>query len=89
MIIFIKLFIFVFRRNATHANGSARRPSPISAPIPAGPLGTAGRPVSLMDNPSPQYHINRVVVVRDEKGYGMKVSGDNPVYVQSVKPGKI
>ncbi|XP_045487366.1 uncharacterized protein LOC111001504 isoform X2 [Pieris rapae] len=26
-----------------------------------------------------------VTVVRDEHGYGMKVSGDNPVYVQSVK----
>ncbi|KAL0810258.1 hypothetical protein ABMA28_010421 [Loxostege sticticalis] len=26
-----------------------------------------------------------VTIVRDEHGYGMKVSGDNPVYVQSVK----
>lgn len=26
-----------------------------------------------------------VVVVKDDKGYGMKVSGDNPVFVQSVK----
>lgn len=29
-----------------------------------------------------------IVVNKDEKGYGMKVSGDNPVYVQSVKSGK-
>ncbi|KAL1458057.1 hypothetical protein WDU94_008232 [Cyamophila willieti] len=29
-----------------------------------------------------------IVVNKDEKGYGMKVSGDNPVYVQSVKEGK-
>uniref|UniRef100_A0A8D9EQ02 Rho guanine nucleotide exchange factor 12 n=1 Tax=Cacopsylla melanoneura TaxID=428564 RepID=A0A8D9EQ02_9HEMI len=28
-----------------------------------------------------------IVVNKDEKGYGMKVSGDNPVYVQSVKEG--
>lgn len=26
-----------------------------------------------------------VIVVKDERGYGMKVSGDNPVFVQSVK----
>ncbi|XP_050528343.1 rho guanine nucleotide exchange factor 11-like isoform X2 [Daktulosphaira vitifoliae] len=26
-----------------------------------------------------------VLVVKDERGYGMKVSGDNPVFVQSVK----
>lgn len=32
--------------------------------------------------------IVQLVVHRDEKGYGMKVSGDNPVYVQSVKEGR-
>ncbi|ESO99926.1 hypothetical protein LOTGIDRAFT_112963 [Lottia gigantea] len=26
-----------------------------------------------------------VIVQRDDKGYGLTVSGDNPVYVQSVK----
>lgn len=44
-----------------------------------------------MDSPnhgSGQAHFVCVVVNRDEKGYGMKVSGDNPVYVQSVKEGK-
>lgn len=29
-----------------------------------------------------------VVVYKDDRGYGMKVSGDKPVYVQSVKEGK-
>jgi hypothetical protein len=29
-----------------------------------------------------------VIVNKDENGYGMKVSGDKPVYVQSVKEGK-
>lgn len=28
-----------------------------------------------------------VFVQKDEHGYGLTVSGDNPVYVQSVKPG--
>ncbi|XP_064470907.1 uncharacterized protein LOC135385494 isoform X2 [Ornithodoros turicata] len=28
-----------------------------------------------------------LIVQRDEKGYGLTVSGDNPVFVQSVKPG--
>ncbi|XP_046628149.1 rho guanine nucleotide exchange factor 11 isoform X2 [Neodiprion virginianus] len=31
--------------------------------------------------------IATLVVYKDEAGYGMKVSGDNPVYVQSVKEG--
>jgi hypothetical protein len=29
-----------------------------------------------------------VIIQRDEKGYGLTVSGDNPVYVQSVKKGR-
>jgi len=28
-----------------------------------------------------------VVVQKDDNGYGLTVSGDKPVYVQSVKPG--
>lgn len=31
--------------------------------------------------------IATLVVYKDDAGYGMKVSGDNPVYVQSVKGG--
>ena len=29
-----------------------------------------------------------LVIYKDDGGYGMKVSGDNPVYVQSVKEGQ-
>lgn len=29
-----------------------------------------------------------VIITRDETGYGLTVSGDNPVFVQSVKEGK-
>ena len=29
-----------------------------------------------------------VIVQRDENGYGLTVSGDNPVFVQSVKDGE-
>ena len=29
-----------------------------------------------------------VVVTKDDRGYGLTVSGDNPVYVQSVKEGR-
>lgn len=30
-----------------------------------------------------------VIVQRDDKGYGLTVTGDNPVYVQSVKDGML
>lgn len=77
-------------------NGSARRHSPAVSPshhhsLSGGGGVGGGRPVSLMDSPNHhqlQTTIVRVVVNKDEKGYGMKVSGDNPVYVQSVKEGK-
>jgi len=37
-----------------------------------------------------QHHVPFVTVIvhKDENGYGMKVSGDKPVYVQSVTEGK-
>lgn len=38
----------------------------------------------LLSNTS---QIVTVVVRKDENGYGMKVSGDNPVFVQSVRGG--
>ncbi|XP_076264707.1 rho guanine nucleotide exchange factor 2 isoform X14 [Rhynchophorus ferrugineus] len=47
----------------------------------------AGRPPSLMDQQQCLPNVVRVSVKRDNGGYGMKVSGDNPVYVQSVKEG--
>lgn len=34
-------------------------------------------------------HVATVVVYKDDSGYGMKVSGDNPVYIQSVKEGTL
>ncbi|CAH0546729.1 unnamed protein product [Brassicogethes aeneus] len=70
----------------------ARRPSPGPGP-PASPGGGVHRPTSLMDTPPPSaggpisYPMVQVVVNKDDKGYGMKVTGDNPVYVQSVKEG--
>lgn len=30
-----------------------------------------------------------VIIQKDEKGYGLTVSGDNPVFVASVKEGKV
>lgn len=30
-----------------------------------------------------------VIIHRDENGYGLTVSGDNPVSVQTIKPGEI
>ena len=39
-------------------------------------------------NLSGQHLIQHCVIIqRDEKGYGLTVTGDNPVYVQSVKEG--
>ena len=38
-------------------------------------------------SPPDSSRILRIVIDRDESGYGMTVSGDNPVYVQSVKGG--
>lgn len=55
---------------------------------------SSNRPVSAtsnLDGSSPVSHFQTVVVIvhKDENGYGMKVSGDNPVYVQSVKEGNL
>lgn len=94
--------IFLFYRTANNVNGSVRRHSPAVSPSHhshgggggGGGSGGGGRPASLMDSTSNHHHpsqtsIVRVVVNKDERGYGMKVSGDNPVYVQSVKEGKL
>lgn len=29
-----------------------------------------------------------IIIQKDEKGFGLRVSGDNPVFVESVRPGK-
>lgn len=64
-------------------NGSSfRRPGgarPMSANSPLD--GT-------VPSPNSGFHTVVLTVHKDEKGYGMKVSGDNPVYVQSVTEGE-
>ncbi|XP_049308439.1 uncharacterized protein LOC105226277 isoform X1 [Bactrocera dorsalis] len=51
---------------------SARRPQLQITPIPESPKN---------------FQYLTLTVRKDENGYGMKVSGDNPVFVESVKPG--
>ncbi|XP_060520310.1 rho guanine nucleotide exchange factor 11 isoform X2 [Cylas formicarius] len=48
---------------------------------------TPRRHFPAMDQQQNYNNIVQVVVNRNSGGYGMKVSGDNPVYVQSVKEG--
>ncbi|XP_059226165.1 uncharacterized protein LOC106086517 isoform X2 [Stomoxys calcitrans] len=62
------------QRNSVNMAANTRRPQlQISSPI-------AGE--------SPKNFLFLTLTVRkDENGYGMKVSGDNPVFVESVKPG--
>lgn len=44
--------------------------------------------VAEMPAEAPQAQASRCVIVqRDERGYGLTVSGDNPVFVQDVRPG--
>ncbi|XP_050312480.1 rho guanine nucleotide exchange factor 11 [Anthonomus grandis grandis] len=64
-------------------NGS---PGGWSSPV-SSPIGSSNRSPSLKDYQHSLPNVVRVVVTRDNDGYGMKVSGDNPVYVQSVKEG--
>ncbi|XP_063995232.1 rho guanine nucleotide exchange factor 12 isoform X4 [Diachasmimorpha longicaudata] len=49
--------------------------TPLRRAVGAGNVGQEPLPVATL------------VVYKDDAGYGMKVSGDNPVYVQSVKEG--
>lgn len=73
----------VYRPKSVFSQCSMRRPTIV------GP-GMAGRPATLMDAPSIAHgQVLKVIVNRDDKGYGMKVSGDKPVYVQSVKEGEL
>ncbi|XP_067627679.1 uncharacterized protein RhoGEF2 isoform X2 [Eurosta solidaginis] len=51
---------------------SSRRPQMQISPIPESPK---------------HFQYLTLTVRKDENGYGMKVSGDNPVFVESVKPG--
>jgi len=67
------------------ANGLFLSRTPSSRPVTAN-LHLDGRGGVAVQ----QYHIPVVTVIvhKDENGYGMKVSGDKPVYVQSVTEGK-
>jgi hypothetical protein len=56
------------------------------SPMAARPLSSEGSSGAL--SPTHHHHPIIIIVHKDEKGYGMKVSGDNPVFVQSVKEGK-
>lgn len=58
----------------------------------AGSTSPVLSPSSMPLHHPPHHHhyqqITTITVNKDDRGYGMKVSGDNPVYVQSVKEGK-
>lgn len=45
-------------------------------------------PVCVLSPVSPGLVQRCVVIQRDENGFGLTVSGDNPVFVQSVKEGE-
>ncbi|XP_046401357.1 rho guanine nucleotide exchange factor 11 isoform X3 [Ischnura elegans] len=63
--------------------GAAADPPPPLTPSSLHSSSSFRRPASL---DSPNLTVT-VVVHKDDTGYGMKVSGDNPVYVQAVKEG--
>ncbi|KAK9511029.1 hypothetical protein O3M35_005679 [Rhynocoris fuscipes] len=66
------------------SNGPSFRRSPSSRPLSGEPPPQLS-PVHHLQPPMPFY--TTITIYKDERGYGMKVSGDNPVYVQSVKEG--
>lgn len=87
-------FYFVYRSYSRAAAGAEVRGG--QAEIEEGMNGTAALRRSVGGGggaagggtvePAP---VATLVVYKDEAGYGMKVSGDNPVYVQSVKEGAL
>lgn len=66
------------------ANGPSLRRTPSSRPISVNPQLDGGGGTAVQPHHLP---FVTVIVHKDENGYGMKVSGDKPVYVQSVKEG--
>lgn len=44
--------------------------------------------VSQLAIPWDQMYKHCVIIQRDENGYGLRVSGESPVFVESVKPGQ-
>ncbi|VEN52760.1 unnamed protein product [Callosobruchus maculatus] len=74
------------RRPSSAANRPASlSPQPMGGGLVGGP--PAGGDPSTQPSSVSSAHIVQVVVNKDEHGYGMKVSGDNPVFVNSVKEG--
>ncbi|XP_073986570.1 rho guanine nucleotide exchange factor 2 isoform X3 [Rhodnius prolixus] len=67
------------------SNGPSFRRSPSTRPLSGEPPPPHAMPAHHLQPPLP--FCTTITIFKDEKGYGMKVSGDNPVYVQSVKEG--
>ena len=44
--------------------------------------------VSSLPIPWEQMYKHCVIIQKDEKGYGLRVSGESPVFVESVRPGQ-
>ncbi|XP_065207030.1 rho guanine nucleotide exchange factor 12 isoform X3 [Planococcus citri] len=65
------------------SNGPSLRRTPSSRPRSA----TSPEGNLLGSNHYNLHPISKLTIVKDNRGYGMKISGDNPVYVQSVKEG--
>ncbi|KAM8714139.1 hypothetical protein ACLKA7_014310 [Drosophila subpalustris] len=66
----------------TSGSSGNRRPTIQITPIPQVTTPTTPNPASPKN-----FQYLTLTVRKDENGYGMKVSGDNPVFVESVKPG--
>ncbi|KAK7866772.1 hypothetical protein R5R35_008757 [Gryllus longicercus] len=81
-------------RRSPHSRGSLLLPAGAAAAAAAAGGGggsggglEGGGGAGLGAGPPSPVNVVTVIVNKDENGYGMKVSGDNPVYVQSVKGG--
>ncbi|KAE8746758.1 hypothetical protein FOCC_FOCC006506 [Frankliniella occidentalis] len=79
--------------NGPSFRGHSGRPvSTMSDTDAVSPIAGSTSPPPMPHHHTPHHHhhyqqITTIIVNKDENGYGMKVSGDNPVYVQSVKEG--
>lgn len=71
------------------SSGSTSSTHPASAITPLTPLSPALSVGSDPNNPAekPKALILELTIIRDKFGYGMKVSGETPVFVDSVKDG--
>uniref|UniRef100_A0A1B6C0U4 Rho guanine nucleotide exchange factor 12 n=1 Tax=Clastoptera arizonana TaxID=38151 RepID=A0A1B6C0U4_9HEMI len=69
------------------SNGPSFRRPPNSRPVSTTGLSEKNTLPPQLPTPNLPYQQVTITVFKDEKGYGMKVSGDNPVFVQSVKDG--